>query len=64
MQGGGNVNVIINNNTSAKVTTEQRSGAGGTDLIVQLDEMNARLFSDPGSRSSRALSRFGGLASR
>lgn len=65
MQGGGNVNVIINNNTSAKVSTEQRSNAaGGSDLIVQLDEMNARLFSDPGSRSSRALSRFGGLASR
>lgn len=64
MSGRGNVNVIINNNTSAKVTTEQRSGAGGTDLIVQLDEMNARLFNDPGSRSSRALARFGGLASR
>ena len=65
MQGGGSMNVIINNNTSAKVSTEQQTNAsGGRDLIVQLDEMNARLFSDPGSRSSRALSRFGGLASR
>ena len=64
MQGSSNVNVIINNNTSTKVTTEQRSSAGGTDLIVQLDEMNAKLFSDPGSRSSRALARSGGLTSR
>ncbi|MFH1157602.1 MAG: phage tail tape measure C-terminal domain-containing protein [Pseudomonadota bacterium] len=65
MQGGGAMNVIINNNTGAKVTAEERQNtAGGRDLIVQLDEMNAKLFSDPGSRSSRALSRFGGLASR
>ena len=65
MQGGGTVNVIINNNTGAKVTTEQRPNTtGGSDLIVQLDEINAKLFSDPGSRSSRALARSGGLASR
>jgi phage-related minor tail protein len=65
MQGGGTVNVIINNNTGAKVSTEERPNTtGGRDLIVQLDEMNAKLFNDPGSRSSRALARSGGLASR
>lgn len=65
MSGSGTVNVTINNNTSAKATVQQKSNAsGGRDLIVQLDEMNAQLLSDPGSRSSRALARFGGLASR
>lgn len=65
MSGSGTVNVTINNNTSAKATVQQKSNSsGGRDLIVQLDEMNAQLLSDPGSRSSRALARFGGLASR
>jgi len=65
MSGGGTVNVTINNNTSAKATVQEKPNAsGGRDLIVQLDEMNAQLFSDPGSRSSRALARSGGLASR
>lgn len=65
MSGGGTVNVTINNNTSAKATVQEKPNAsGGRDLIVQLDEMNAQLFSDPGSRSSRALARAGGLASR
>mgnify|MGYP003385716042 CR=1 FL=1 len=65
MSGSGTVNVTINNNTSAKATVQQKSNAsGGRDLIIQLDEMNAQLLSDPGSRSSRALARFGGLASR
>ncbi|MFH1158917.1 MAG: phage tail tape measure C-terminal domain-containing protein [Pseudomonadota bacterium] len=65
MQGGGTVNVIINNNSSAKVSAEERPNTtGGRDLFVQLDEMNAKLFGDPGSRSSRALTRSGGLASR
>lgn len=65
MSGGGTVNVTINNNTSAKATVQEKPNAsGGRDLIVQLDEMNAQLFSDPGSRSSRALARSGGLATR
>lgn len=65
MSGGGTVNVTINNNTSAKATVQEKPNtSGGRDLIVQLDEMNAQLFSDPGSRSSRALARSGGLATR
>lgn len=65
MSGSGTVNVTVNNNTSAKATVQERpNAAGGRDVIVQLDEMNAQLFSDPGSRSSRALARFGGLSSR
>lgn len=56
--GGTEVNVIVNNNTSAKASvTEQPNGRGGRDFIVTLDETVAGLVTNPYSRTSTALSK-------
>lgn len=63
--GGGDMDVIVNNYSSARVSTrQQRSSDGGRSVIIQLDEGVSELLADPSSRTSRAAARSGGLTGR
>lgn len=67
MLGGGStiMNVTVINNTPAKITqTESKNSSGGRDIILTLDDMVSKLASDPGSKTSQAISRSGSLTSR
>lgn len=59
-QGGMEVRVTINNNTSASAAAQvQQTPGGGLDVQVQLDEAVAKALADPNSRTALALRQMG-----
>lgn len=64
MQGGGNVQVIVNNNTSAQATTRERMDGGTRIIEVMIEQMDSTMASKivkGGSATASALERTYGL---
>ena len=53
--GGGGVNIVINNNAGANVTTQQRQTENGMDLMVMIDQAVAKNMASSNSLTSKAL---------
>lgn len=55
MRQGGDVNVIINNNADAQVTTQSRETSSGTELRVMIDQAVAENIGRRGSKTNSAI---------
>lgn len=63
--GGGNVNIVMIEDSSRAGQVEKRgNGNGGFDIDVFVDAITAKKVSDPGSATRQALGQAGRLASR
>lgn len=52
---GSGVNIVINNNAGANVTTQERKTESGVDLMVMIDQAVAQNISSPNSLTSKAM---------
>ncbi len=53
--GGSNVSVVINNNSGAKASVQQRESSNGIEIEVMIDEMVAEKIGDQSSLTNRSL---------
>lgn len=54
--GGGNVNIIVNNNSKAEVSQSSRETSNGTEITMMIDEAVAENIGRTGSKTHQAMS--------